>query len=252
VSPEPPRRRTRAVGVVLPVHDEEDLLPGALHALEDAVAALPTALSVRTVVVLDSCGDASAGIAGRWADRRGALVLPRDCRSVGLARQAGCRAVLAGWPEMEPAQIWLATTDADSRVPPDWLTVQLHAHEAGVDLWAGRVRVAEKSATIQRWSERYAAEGGPIHGASLGFSAALYSELGGFRGLAHGEDRDLALRATAAGFRIRHAAKAVVTTSSRRLGRAPHGFASVLHVTEQQLGSATISRQKCVGSSLAG
>jgi hypothetical protein len=62
----------------------------------------------------------------------------------------------------------------------------------------------------------------------------MYTELGGFHNLAHGEDRDLYHRAMAAGFRIRHDPHAVVTTSSRRRGRAPRGFAEVLHLTEQQ------------------
>ena len=61
-----------------------------------------------------------------------------------MARRAGSRALLSLWPEEDPARIWLATTDADSRVPQDWLTVQLEAYLSGADMWAGRVRVAEE------------------------------------------------------------------------------------------------------------
>ena len=75
-----------------------------------------------------------------------------------------------------------------------------------------------------RWTERYAAERDPIHGASLGFSAALYTELGGFRSLRSGEDRDLHHRAVAAGFRIAYDPRAAVTTSSRRNGPRARGF----------------------------
>jgi hypothetical protein len=229
-----PRRKIDAVGIVLPVHDEEELLPRALRALDVALGAVAPSISCRVAVVLDTCRDASSAIARRWAARVGALVIRRECRSVGLARGTGALALLARWPEMDAARVWLATSDADSCVPQDWLTVQLEAHAAGVDLWAGRVRVAEESATVLRWTERYAEEREPIHGASLGFSGTLYTELGGFRSLRSSEDRDLHHRAVAAGFRIRHDPRATVTTSSRRKGRAPQGFAGLLETLEKE------------------
>ena len=45
-----------------------------------------------------------------------------------MARRAGSCALLSLWPEEDPARIWLATTDADSYVPRDWLTVQMEAY----------------------------------------------------------------------------------------------------------------------------
>lgn len=234
-----PRRKIDAVGVVLPVHDEEELLPSALQALEVALDAVPPSMSRRVAVVLDTCGDASSAIVRRWAARVGALVIRRECRSVGVARGTGILALLARWPEIDPPRVWLATSDADSCVPPDWLTVQLEAHAVGVDLWAGRVRIAEESATVLRWTERYADERDPIHGASLGFNGTLYTELGGFGSLRSSEDRDLHHRAVAAGFRIRHDPRATVTTSSRRKGRAPRGFAGLLEAVEQEVLEAT-------------
>ncbi len=236
-----------AVGVVLPVHDEEELLPGALLALEPALDALSPSTSRMVAVVLDNCGDGSSAIARSWAARSGALVIRQECRSVGLARRAGSLALLARWTEKDPAQIWLATTDADSRVPQDWLTVQVDARSSGADLWAGRVRVTEDSATTRRWTERYAAERDPIHGASIGFSAALYNQLGGFRSLRKGEDRDLHDRAVAAGFSIAYGRTAAVTTSSRRMGRAPEGFASVLDTVEHKGLEATANGTWAVG-----
>jgi hypothetical protein len=221
-------RATGTVGVVLPVHDEEELLPFALEGIEQAVAALPPGLSCRVAVVLDDCRDDSSAVAHAWADRVGALVITEACRSVGTARRAGSQALLSRWPDVHPATIWVATTDADSRVPPDWLTVQLEAHRSGADLWAGRVRVVEESAVAQQWKETYAAERRPIHGASLGFSGSLYEHIGGFQCLRSGEDRDFHRRAVAAGFRVTHDLRAAVTTSARRRGRAPGGFASVL------------------------
>jgi hypothetical protein len=232
------RRTVAAVGVVLPVHNEEKLLPGSLHALELAVAALPASISCRVAIVLDHCGDASSAIAHAWGARFGAFVLPQECGSVGMARRAGGQALLSLWSGEDPASIWLATTDADSRVPQDWLAVQLEAYVSGADMWAGRVQVAEESATARRWTQRYSTERDPVHGASLGFSAALYAQLGGFASLRTGEDRDLHHRAMKAGFRIAYDLRAAVTTSSRRKGRAPGGFADVLdEVDQQELGA---------------
>ena len=221
-------RVLHTVGIVVPVHNEEDLLPDALQALERAIDELSPSISCRVALVLDSCGDASSTIARCWAVRRNALVVRRECRSVGLARRFGFAALLARWPEVDLTRVWLATTDADSRVPQDWLTVQVNAYRSGIDLWAGRIKVSEESGTVLRWAECYAAELDPIHGASLGFCAAQYEELGGFGRLPSGEDRDLYERAVDAGLRIRHDSEAIVVTSSRRKGRAPAGFAGVL------------------------
>ena len=155
-----------------------------------------------------------------------------------MARQAGGRAVLSLWPAEDTAKIWLATTDADSRVPQEWLAVQLQAYSSGADMWAGRVRIAEESAAALRWRQRYSAERNPVHGANLGFSATLFTQLGGFGDMPSGEDRDLHHRAVTAGFRIAYDRRAAVTTSSRRKGRAPSGFADVLHeVDKEELGA---------------
>ena len=221
-------REIGGVGIVLPVHDEEEILPSALEAIDAAVRALPRDMAHRVVVVLDSCQDASATIARSWGVRTGALVMSRECGNVGAARRIGSAMLLSLWPDMHPAALWMATTDADSRVPNNWLTVQLEARVSGADLWVGRVRVAEESATVQQWRAGYAAERHPVHGANMGFSAALYRHIGGFGRLRSGEDRDFYRRAEAAAFQIVHDPRAEVTTSSRRRGRAPEGFAGVL------------------------
>ena len=227
-------REIGAVGIVLPVHDEEELLPSALESIDAAVRALPRDMAHRVVVVLDSCQDASATIARSWAGRTGALVVSRKCGNVGAARRIGSATLLSLWRGLHPAALWMATTDADSRVPDNWLTVQLGAHASGADLWVGRVRVAEESATVRRWRAGYAAERHPVHGANMGFSAALYRHIGGFRRLRSGEDREFYNRAKRAGFEIAHDRWADVTTSARRSGRAPGGFAGVLAGVDQE------------------
>jgi hypothetical protein len=67
----------------------------------------------------------------------------------------------------------------------------------------------------------------------MGFSAFLSEHIGGFRPLCSGEDRDFHRRAVAAGFRVTYDLRATVTTSARRQGRAPGGFAGVLVGVDQ-------------------
>jgi glycosyltransferase involved in cell wall biosynthesis len=230
-----------AVGVVLPVHDEEELLPTALASVSDALAGLPPQIETRVAVVLDDCSDMSSDIATEWSRRHEAVLVTERARNVGAARRAGCQAILSGWHELRRETIWLATTDADSRVPADWLTAQLTARAGGVDLWAGRVTVTDWSGhhdrTRGRWRAAYAGEHDPVHGASLGVSAATYVSLGGFRPLPTGEDRDLYRRAQARQWNILHDTDAVVETSARREGRAPLGFAHALITMEEDLAS---------------
>ena len=174
-----------------------------------------------------------------WAPGSNAVVLRRECMSVGLARRIRVLVLLARWPEVDLAK-------------PGWRR-RTRIHEcrwigsgsggcilSGVDLWAGRIKVSEESGTDPRWTERYAVEQDPIHGASLGFSATLYSDVGGFHNLRCGEDRDLHGRAVARGFRIRYDPAAAVTTSARRTGRAPAGFAGVLRAMDEMPLDATV------------
>jgi glycosyltransferase involved in cell wall biosynthesis len=245
VSPSPsPRARLEAVGVVIPVHNEEKNLAVALEALESALShpALDQ-VACRVAIVLDACRDGTAGIVTRWRrDRRrtGPLGTPVlvTCRSanVGRARQLGCDALLRTWAGFDPRRIWLATTDADSHVPPDWLAVQLARHEEGFDFWAGRVAVRDwsrrRAGTAREWGWRYDAEVAPIHGANLGVSAQAYLEAGGFPPLRTGEDLALHRAVVAAGGVACYDHLATVFTSARRRARAPLGFAHALSALE--------------------
>jgi hypothetical protein len=239
VSRQPALGRTHAVGIVVPVHNEERLLHMALDALGRAIANVPTKIECRVAIVLDSCNDASTAIAHRWAKTHATLLISRDDANVGAARRHGCAALLGTWNRINARHLWLATTDADSVVPGPWLTAQIAAHDAGADLWAGRVTVTDWSArapaTARLWNQEYGREESPIHGASLGMNAQAYLEIGGFRAFLTGEDRDLYQRALEVGARLHHEAKVTVTTSARRHARAPLGFAHALTALENEL-----------------
>lgn len=212
--------------VVVPVHNEERRLARCLAALERSAVRVP--VPVRIQLVLDQCTDCSARIPGSAID-----VLEIDERNVGAARAAGFIEAGSGCgPET-----WFATTDADSEVDRWWLRRQLLHARAGADAVAGIVDVRGWSGhpprTARRYEHRYRRwvfDGGHghVHGANLGFRADVYWRTGGFRRLRTGEDGDLVSRMTADGARIAWAEDVVVTTSARRFGRAPAGFAEHL------------------------
>jgi glycosyltransferase involved in cell wall biosynthesis len=234
--------RTLAVGVVMPVHNEQELLGSALASLTDAFDELSQgSLLLRAAVVMDACTDVSEEIASEW---RAALVrcchplaatlTTSSAHNVGRARALGCAVLLDQWSRIDPARIWLATTDADSRVPRYWLTTQLARHEAGVDQWYGRVSVADWSEysgdARSRWQHEYESESQPIHGANLGFNAATYLAAGGFEPLDTGEDRALHRALVIHGALSHYDSSVRVVTSARRQARAPLGFAHALDV----------------------
>ena len=234
--------RTLAVGVVIPVHNEEELLGFALASLVDAFDQLgQRELAMRAAVVLDACSDDSAEVTRQWqvalARRQSPLeitVIMSHAKNVGQARALGCNALLAHWSRIIPAKIWLATTDADSRVPLDWLASQVIQHDTGVDHWSGRVSVddwsGQQDETRIRWQNEYEREIQPIHGANLGFNAAAYLAAGGFAPLETGEDRALHRALVDRGGPSYFDSAVRVVTSARRRARAPLGFAHALEV----------------------
>lgn len=134
------------IGVVVPAHQEEALLGACLASV--AVAAARVDVGVLVVVALDACTDASAEI----ARAAGAETVAVQARCVGVARAAGAARVLAAGAR------WVASTDADSIVAPDWLEVQLgHASGAGAraDAVCGLVRVADWVAASRARAPRF-------------------------------------------------------------------------------------------------
>jgi glycosyltransferase involved in cell wall biosynthesis len=130
----------RSVGVVIPAHNEQDLLPSCLASLRRAAQAL-RGTRVHLIVVADACRDRTADIARRG----GAAVVTISARNVGSARAAGVREVLRRTAGQDPADVWVATTDADTLVPARWLRQHVRYGDQGWDAVAGTVRVADWS-----------------------------------------------------------------------------------------------------------
>ncbi len=209
------------VAVVVPAHDEEALLPGCLAAL--AVAAAEVDAPVSITVVADACSDRTADLAAA----AGARVVAVRARNVGVARATGFARVTGG----DPRGLWLATTDADSRVPPSWLSRQLALADR-VDVVAGAVDVVDWSEwpnwLPEVYAARYAREPDHVHGANLGLSAEAYLAVRGFAALASGEDNHLVGLLRVAGYRVAHPTDDPVLTSARRSARCAGGFGAHL------------------------
>ncbi|MGH3772086.1 MAG: glycosyltransferase [Pseudonocardiaceae bacterium] len=211
------------VGVVVPAHNEEELLPGCLAALRRAAAAVD--IPVHLLVVLDACSDRTIDAAGD------AELLAVWEHNVGATRRAGFTHLLHA---LGADQVWLASTDADTRVPKGWLADQLtHAHR-GADAVAGMVSVADWSEHPPNTAERFrrlhhhAMGHHHVHGANLGISARGYLAVDGFPPLPTHEDIALVTALKRTGHRVLHAADSPAITSARRHARATAGFADFL------------------------
>jgi len=219
-----------AVGVVVPAHNEELLLPRCLDSVLDSLRSLAAPATV--AVVLDRCSDRSVSVVESLI-RKGMPVLALSaCRpGVGAARAAGADALLAAYG---PDELWLATTDADSVVPTDWIARQLAHAATGAHAIVGTVRVTDWSEhsphVARRYARRYRNQTGHrhVHGANLSFHAGAYLAAGGFGCESHDEDVGLIERLEQTGRPVRRVADLAVTTSARRVGRAPAGFAMYL------------------------
>jgi len=197
------------------------VLPECLSSI--AAAAEQVDVPVRVVVVLDDCSDGTAGCIPP-----GVGAIEVTGRSVGQARKAGFDH--GAWND----GTWFATTDADSVVPPTWLSEQMKAADAGWEAFVGTIAARDWNGWPPEVAERFDSEYRPVdghrhvHGANLGMWASVYFDVGGFALVDHDEDVDLIARLRLAQVPICWSGRAPVLTSTRRDGRAAGGFADYL------------------------
>lgn len=221
------------IGIVIPAHNEELYLDACLRAAR-AAAADPAlhGEAVRITVALDSCTDRSRAVVERHAAQSGTrCVIDYVCveaRNVGVTRAAGARHMLRHGAR------WLAFTDADTQVSPNWLAAQLHLN---VDVVCGTVAVDDWSphndnADLLRkhFRNSYTDADGHhhIHGANMGVAADAYLRAGGFEPLACSEDVALVTALERCGARFAWSAAPRVTTSARCDAKARGGFGDTL------------------------
>jgi cellulose synthase/poly-beta-1,6-N-acetylglucosamine synthase-like glycosyltransferase len=240
------------IAVVVPAHNEETLLPGCLGSLDAARAAVP-GVRVDLIVVADHCDDATAAVAAA----AGCRVVTVHARNVGRARAAGVTEALRS------GGAWVATTDADSRVPPDWLRAHLRHAAAGADVVVGTVEVDDWTpwapelrqgfglrpvyrpsgpnprlppAYLRAYESRvHGRTHGHVHGANLGFRPEAYLAAGGFPSRTASEDRAFVLAARSAGQRVVCVIDLPVLTSARPRSRVDAGFAGYLNALAERV-----------------
>lgn len=226
-----------AVAIVVPVHNEAELLDGCLAALTAAIEHTRRrhpGVRISTVVVLDACTDASVRIARSWPVR----TIEIDARNVGTARRLGVAAALAELGSSD--DVWIGTTDGDSVVPVTWLSHQLGLRAAGADVVLGTVRPDFSDLTLdhaEHWLQTHprGRPAGNVHGANLGMRADVYVAAGEFPDLDEHEDVALVRAARSLGARVVATDENEVVTSGRFQGRTPGGYAAFVRATHERI-----------------
>lgn len=226
------RARIDEIAVVLPSQNEACLLPRTLSALEEASRHLERhapGVQLSFTVVLDCSTDASAHI---LASHPRVHVETVNFSRVGAARNAGITAAMSR-SRVTPERLWIANTDADSVVPPHWLTEHHDFAIAGVHMLVGTVEPIHDEispARLAQWHKRHQLGEGHshVHGANLGLRADVFTALGGFPNLELGEDHGVVAKARRHGCRVITTDACRVGTSARLQGRVQGGFADFL------------------------
>ena len=224
----------RHIAVLIPARDEEELLPRCLESVVAATSMLPRTVSCDIVVAVDRSTDRTREIAEQMLRGYGEVVC---CNAgiVGQARAHAARIALARY-RGSPDLCWLANTDADCIVPNTWLIDQLSLAGDTVQAVAGTIDVDSFAEHLLGVEDLFHTtylihpDGTHphVHGANLGVRASAYTQVGGWAPLRTAEDHDLWNRLCRADCTRLSAAWLKVTTSGRRIGRAPHGFAEAL------------------------
>ena len=252
-----PAKALRAI-VVLPARNEAAHLPASLAALAAQVHADGKPLdrsSFEVLLLANNCVDASASIARRFAAGQPGFVLhvveaalPPAQANIGYVRrqlmdQAALRLESIGRPDSP-----IVSTDADTRVAPDWLVATWRELATGCDAVGGRiltddsVRPSPAALRLQRVDAAHALlrlrlaslldplpfDPWPSHhqhfGASLAVTARAYRLAGGVPDVPYLEDDALVRALERFDLRVRRSPQVRVVTSSRLDGRAAVGL----------------------------
>lgn len=239
----------RAIAVVIPARDEEELIGACLRSIQVAVHHLQTlrgamAPQVTIIVAADGCLDRTASVARAFD---GVRVLELASSNVGATRASGVDAALAE-RTVPTKRLWIANTDADSTVPRHWLSQQIEFADAGHDVMIGTVRPTFTDLTaaqIRAWraTHRPGAANGHVHGANLGVRASAYVRAGGYLPQSEHEDNDLVDRLKVSSAAVHATDRCEVITSGRQVGRTPGGYAGYLRSQLLELASRTPAPQ---------
>lgn len=240
--------------VAIPVCNERLRIGACLKALAEQVGLGPGRLGI--VLFLNNCTDGTADLVRSidmpWPMR---MIERNDpAASAGWARRIAMDAASDWLAESGYAEAVLLTTDADSRVAPDWVALNLAAIADGADAVAGRISLdrdealllparlhargrleAEYEMLLMEICARLDPEPGnpwPCHwsksGATLAARWSVYRQVGGVPDMPQGEDRAFIDAVRARDLIVRHAPEIEVVTSGRLDGRASGGVADTM------------------------
>lgn len=249
MTPAPPEENLK-VSVVVPARNEETLIGACLRALAGQDGIAPEEYEV--ILVLDDCTDATELRAREVARTHPDLrlhLLDGPGKGAGHARRAGMEAACQRLLHLDKPTGLIASTDADTVVAPDWLSIQLECADRGARAIGGRIELAEEEGLpehVARWRRdqganrhrNLLAENAEVYnnvmehwqfsGASLALTAAVYQEIGGLEPLTALEDEYLERVLRQRGVPIERPLAVKVRTSARRNGRAERGLAQDL------------------------
>lgn len=237
--------------ICIPARNEAKRLPTLFSALaaQDTAGVIPVALCLNNIE--DDSMEVVHAAQDRYAGRLAILIeehhLSPDQAHAGTARQI---AMDRGLAYLHPDHGMLLSTDADCRPPANWITANMVAITAGVDMIGGRIVLDDAEAIPAELAKMRQAidaywqdvreiedqidpcpwDSPPRHGdhtgASLAITTDLYRRIGGVPPIPVGEDRALVANGIAAGGRLSHPASVWTRTSPRRHGRAVGGMAT--------------------------
>ena len=223
-----------AVAVIIPARNEGSSIACCIESIISSAAYRPL-VGFWIVVVADSCNDNTVKQARNALGCCGEVV---TCTvgSPGTARRVGAAAALSHFSDVDPNQLWLANTDADTCVPREWLANHLSFADQGIAAVAGIVKIdavpghSDDLARAIMIDYAIANDGSHnhVHGANLGVRADAYLDAGGWSHLTVSEDHCLWRRLGLRGWAIAASAHSIVVTSGRLQGRAQGGFADLL------------------------
>lgn len=223
-----------SVGVVIPAQNEQSSIQRCIRSVVRACDASARRGNLWIVVVADRCTDRTLALARRELQCRGEAI---ECSagSPGTARRLGAAAVMHRFRNEDPGLIWLANTDADTRVPINWISTHLQHADGDASAVAGIVELDTEELhpevdQIFKATYTLAPDGTHthVHGANLGVRADAYLDVGGWSDVTVSEDHCLWTRLQHRGWRLNSPSASVVQTSSRLHSRAVGGFADTL------------------------
>ena len=244
--------------VVVPARDEEERIGACLDALGAQAGVDPGSWEV--LLVLDQCRDRTRDRALESAASHPQLtlrLLDGPGRGSGGARATGMDAACERLHAVGRPHGLIASTDADTRVAPDWLARQLEFARGGARAIGGRIELCpvereelhqsvvagHREQSLSRFERVRAqlpddgsvADHWQFSGASMAVTADTYRAVGGLGDNAHSEDEALERALLERGVPIERRLEVRVTTSPRLDGRASHGLARLLRTLAEPL-----------------